>query len=150
MQKISNYSIGIVLSCGIAMFAYLINRCLPSGFLGETLVALLLGMCLNPIICKYDVFTSGVNWTSKYILRSGIVIAGIALSFSQVIQAGKYALILMFFTLSTAFTVGFSIKRANINAKSFFKYSVKSVLKSSFLLCTWKNTETGYFQYSLG
>ena len=129
MQKISNYSIGIVLSCGIAMFAYLINRCLPSGFLGETLVALLLGMCLNPIICKYDVFTSGVNWTSKYILHSGIVIAGIALSFSQVIQAGKYALILMFFTLSTAFTVGFICRRIfNINWKLASLLSVSTAI----------------------
>ena len=63
-------------------------------------------MLLNPLLGRYKALETGINWTSKIILRTDYSI-GIALSFSQVFKAGKYALILMAFTLATAFTVGY-------------------------------------------
>lgn len=74
-------------------------------------MSLILGMLLNPIISKYQVFSKGVDWTSKKLLRIGIIFAGISLSFPQIFQAGKYALILMAFTLTTAFGVGYICRK---------------------------------------
>ncbi|HHX56726.1 MAG TPA: putative sulfate exporter family transporter, partial [Clostridiales bacterium] len=88
---------GIMISAAIAIIAYIISSFLPAGILGGTLIALILGMLLNPLLCKYEVFDTGLKWTSKIILRVGIILAGITLSFPQVLKAGKYALILMFF-----------------------------------------------------
>lgn len=105
-QKLS-YSSGIILSALIAAIAYIINDLLPIDLLGATLIALLLGMALNPLVANYEVLDPGMNWTSKKILRVGIILAGITLSFSQVLQAGKYALVLLAFTLVTAFGVGY-------------------------------------------
>jgi uncharacterized integral membrane protein (TIGR00698 family) len=111
MSRVKKYLSGIMLSGGIAAMAYIISLYLPSGILGETLIALLLGMLLNPLVCRYEVFGPGINWTSKKILRAGIIIAGITLSFPQVIKAGKYALLLMLFTLATSFGVGYVCKK---------------------------------------
>lgn len=121
---------GLVLAFGIAVVAYILSEVLPSGLLGGTLIALLLGMLLNPFVMRTDKFDSGMNWTSKHVLRSGIILAGITLSFSQVIEAGKYALILMLFTLATAFGVGYLCKKVfKINWK------LASLLSISTAIC---------------
>ena len=129
MSNVKTYLSGVVLPVGIAAMAYIISLFLPAGFLGGTLIALILGMLLNPLVCRYEVFASGINWTSKKILRAGIITAGISLSFSQVIQAGKYALILMLFTLVTAFGVGYVCKKVfKINWKLASLLSVSTAI----------------------
>lgn len=121
---------GLFLAFGIAVVAYVINAILPSALLGATLIALLLGMLLNPIVMRTDNYDSGMKWTSKYVLRAGIILAGITLSFSQVIEAGKYALVLMVFTLATAFGVGYLCKKVfKINWK------LASLLSISTAIC---------------
>ncbi|HOD93000.1 MAG TPA: putative sulfate exporter family transporter [Clostridia bacterium] len=130
MNKIKKYLSGIMLSGAIAGIAYVINLILPTSILGETLIALLLGMLLNPLLNRYEFFNEGINFTSKKILRAGIILAGITLSFAQVIKAGKYALILMAFTLATAFGVGYICKK-------IFKINWKlaSLLSISTAIC---------------
>lgn len=130
MSRIKKNLSGIILSAGIAGIAYIISLFLPAGILGGTLIALVLGMLLNPLVSRYEVFDPGINWTSKKILRAGIIIAGITLSFPQVIQAGKYALILMAFTLATSFGMGYLCKR-------IFKidWKLASLLSVSTAIC---------------
>lgn len=129
MNMVNKNLPGLVLSTGIAAAAHLISQKLPAGILGGTLIALILGMVLNPLVEGYDVFEGGVNWTSKKILRFGIILAGITLSFTQVIQAGKYALILMMFTLATAFGVGYLCKKIfKINWKLASLLSVSTAI----------------------
>jgi uncharacterized integral membrane protein (TIGR00698 family) len=129
MTRVKENLSGIMLSLGIAALAYIISLFLPAGILGETLIALILGMMLNPLICRHKVFEPGINWTSKKILRAGIIIAGITLSFPQVIKAGKYALILMMFTLATSFGVGYLCKKVfKINWKLASLLSVSTAI----------------------
>ena len=129
MRHTKKYLSGIILSGGIAVTAYAISSFLPAGILGETLIALIIGMLLNPLVCHYDVFDSGINWTSKKILRAGIIIAGITLSFPQVIKAGKYALVLLVFTLVTSFGVGYLCKKIfKINWKLASLLSVSTAI----------------------
>lgn len=52
MSKFSKLIPGIILSLGIATVAILINKILPVDLIGSALIALLLGMLLNPIITK--------------------------------------------------------------------------------------------------
>ena len=111
MNQDNNIMPGIVLAVSIAAVATWLSTVLPSGILGAALIALLLGMILNPLTSRYTQFNAGTSWTGRVILRAGIIMAGITLSFAQVFQAGKYALILLAFTLVTAFGVGFICKR---------------------------------------
>jgi len=129
MSHAKKYLSGFILSCGIAAMAYAISLFLPAGILGGTLIALIIGMLLNPLVCRYDVFDPGIKWTSKNILRVGIIIAGITLSFPQVIKAGKYALILMAFTLATSFGAGYMCKKIfKINWKLASLLSVSTAI----------------------
>ncbi|MGI6038355.1 MAG: YeiH family protein [Limnochordia bacterium] len=121
---------GILLCLAVAVTAVIINNILPVDLLGVALVSLLLGMMLNPVISKHTLFSEGVNWTSRKILRAGIILTGISLSFAQVVQAGKYALLLMAFTLSTAFGVGYICRKVfNIN------WRLASLLSVSTAIC---------------
>lgn len=129
MSHAKKYLWGTILSGGIAATAYMISLFLPEGILGGTLIALIIGMLLNPLVSRYEIFDSGINWTSKKILRTGIILAGITLSFSQVIIAGKYAFILMVFTLTTSFGVGYICKKVfKINWKLASLLSVSTAI----------------------
>jgi uncharacterized integral membrane protein (TIGR00698 family) len=130
MGHAKKYLSGIMLSGGIAAAAYTIGLFLPAGILGETLIALIIGMLLHPLVCRHETYRPGINWTSKIILRAGIILTGITLSFSQVIKTGKYALILMAFTLAASFGVGYICRK-------FFKinWKLSSLLSVSTAIC---------------
>ncbi|MDD4773280.1 MAG: putative sulfate exporter family transporter [Eubacteriales bacterium] len=129
MNKVKSILPGILLSASIAAAAYIISLYLPAGILGETLIALLLGMLLNPLLRRHEFLDAGINWTSKIILRAGIIMAGISLSFGQLIQAGKYALILLIFTLTVSFGVGYiCMKVFKINWKLAGLLSVSTAI----------------------
>lgn len=151
MSRVKKLLPGVALAAGIAALAYLVNAVLPAGILGETLIALIFGMLLNPIVSRYDFFDSGIGFASKKILRAGIILAGISLSFAQVIKAGKYALILMVFTLTTAFGVGYICKRVfKINWKLASLLSVSTAICGGTAVATLgptikaKNSDIAY------
>ena len=130
MKHQNNSFSGILLSALIAVTAYLINRFLPFDFLGEALIALLLGMVIHPFLSQNTNFDKGVSWTSNRILRLGIILAGITLNFSQVLQAGKYSLLLLAFTMTTSFGVGYLCHKVfKINWK------LSSLLSISTAIC---------------
>lgn len=129
MAKIKSYVPGILLSFGIALIAVLINEILPVDLLGIALIALIIGMLLNPFTSKYNPLDQGINWTSKRILRLGIILAGITLSFAEVFKVGKYALILMVFTLTTTFVVSYFCRKVlKINWKLSNLLSVSTAI----------------------
>ncbi|WP_264229552.1 YeiH family protein [Acholeplasma laidlawii] len=127
---IKKYVPGFLVSLMIAGVSLAINNVLPVDLFGMALIALLLGMLLNPLLHKYDVLDSGIDWSAKYILRTGIILAGISLNFSQVFEAGKYALILLGFTFLTAFVVGYICRK-------IFKidWKLTSMLSISTAIC---------------
>lgn len=130
MTKHSKLLPGILLCLAVVVGAVIINYLLPAGLLGLALLSLLLGMMLNPLTSKYNGLEAGINWTSKWVLRTGIILTGITLSIAQVFQAGKYALLLMAFTLSTAFGVGY------ICSKVFkINWKLSSLLSVSTAIC---------------
>lgn len=129
VRKIKTLLPGILLSAAIAAGSYIAGLVVPESVLGKTLIALLLGMLISPLASRRDSFQAGVDWTAKRILRLGIILSGINLSFGQVLQAGRYALILMVFTFATAFGVGLICKRVfRINWKLASLLSVSTAI----------------------
>ena len=57
MEGAKKYLSGIVLSAVISAAAYLLSLVVPAGILGGTLIALLLGMSLNPLVSRYKVLS---------------------------------------------------------------------------------------------
>lgn len=118
MIKIKDYLAGIILTILLALTAKAISTYIPMHIISAGVFALILGMLLNPIIREISIFSLGINFVSKKILKTSIVLMGLTLSFSQVLSVGGYSLIVMTFTLMTAFGGGYLIGRLfNMNWK---------------------------------
>ncbi|ADO77524.1 YeiH family protein [Halanaerobium praevalens] len=118
MIKIKDYLAGVMLTIVLALAAKAISTYIPMHLISAGVFALILGMLLNPIIREISIFNLGINFVSKKILKTSIVLMGLTLSFSQVLSVGGYSLIVMSFTLMTAFGGGYLVGRLfNMNWK---------------------------------
>lgn len=118
MTEIKDYLAGIILTILLALTAKAVSTYIPMHLISGSVFALILGMLLNPIIKEVHIFNKGINFVSKKILKTAIVLMGLTLSFSQVLSVGGYSLIVMTFTLMTAFGGGYLVGRLfNMNWK---------------------------------
>lgn len=102
---------GIILSVALALFSVIVSSFVSYHLISAGVFALLTGMALNPLTSKKESLKSGVGFVSKKILRLGIILMGATLSFTQVMQVGSFSLIVMMFTLFTAFGGGYLFGR---------------------------------------
>ncbi|RCW50624.1 YeiH family protein [Halanaerobium sp. ST460_2HS_T2] len=118
MRNTTDYIAGIFLTILLALSAKAVSTCIPMHLISASVFALILGMLLNPIIKEIPIFNLGIKFVSKKILKMAIVLMGLTLSFSQVLSVGGYSLIVMTFTLLTAFGGGYIFGRLfNMNWK---------------------------------
>ena len=103
---------GIVLSVLIAALATFLESLLPIHVIGAAVIAMFIGMILNAVIKKPDVLRPGIKFTSKKILKFAIILLGLSLNITTVLNVGKMSLSVMFFTLLTCFGGGYFIGRA--------------------------------------
>jgi uncharacterized integral membrane protein (TIGR00698 family) len=128
--KFKKYGLGFILALAIGILSIVISRFIPGDIIGSSVLALILGMILNPLVEKVPKSSAGVKFVSSKILKLGIILMGITLSFSQVLMVGKYALMLMFFTLLTSFGGGY------IFGKLFkVNWKLTSLLSVSTAIC---------------
>ncbi|MFV8252214.1 YeiH family protein [Aerococcus viridans] len=130
IEKGKNLIPGLSLSALVAVIAIALSSLLPGDIIGATVMALLVGMALNPFFMKHQQLYSGVTFSSKKILRLGIILMGVNLNFAEVWDVGKYALFLMTFTMLTAFGVG------NLIGKFFgVNWKLTNLLAVSTAIC---------------
>ena len=110
-MKLNNLAPGLLLSACVAVIAMLLSSLIPGDIIGATVMALLVGMVLNPLICRYKQLNAGIGFAGKIVLRLGIILMGVNLNFSEVLSVGKYSLFVMIFTMATAFGAGNLIGR---------------------------------------
>jgi len=111
LKTIQKYIPGLLLTAVLAVISNSISSLLPHGIISGSVIALLLGMLMNPVFSKYSLLSAGVRFSAKGILRLAIILMGLTLSFTQVIQVGKFSLLVMCFTLFTAFGGGYLLGR---------------------------------------
>lgn len=118
MNSIQKYIPGIILTVILSLVAIFISAYVPRNLISPGVFALLIGMALNPLVNNYNLFKKGVKFTSKNVLKVAIILMGATLSFTQVLEVGKYSIFVMIFTLATAFGGGYYLgKLFNINWK---------------------------------
>ncbi|WP_353893926.1 YeiH family protein [Proteinivorax hydrogeniformans] len=100
---------GLALAAALAAFSVFVTNVLPYHLIGASVLSLLIGMLINPFISKYNCFDAGIGFTSKKVLRLAIILMGLSLSFSQVVEVGRISLVVMIFTLLTAFLGGYIV-----------------------------------------
>ena len=112
MIILKKYVPGIALTALLALAATAVSGLIPQGVVGASVFALLIGMLLNPLVAVRSFLTEGVAFVSKKVLRLAIILMGLTLSFSQVLSVGGYSLLVMCFTLLTAFGGGCLLGKA--------------------------------------
>ena len=103
---------GILLSVAIAALACFIESLLPIHLIGSAVIAMFIGMMLNGVIKNTKFFATGIKFTSKKILKLAIILLGLSLNITTILNVGKMSLVVMVFTLLTCFGGGYFIGRA--------------------------------------
>ena len=91
---------GVLLAGGIAVVAWLIGLVVP--VLGAPLLAILIGMGLSLVIADKPSLKSGIDFTSKKVLQTAIVLLGFGLNLGLILQIGRHSL----FAIIGAITAG--------------------------------------------
>lgn len=106
-KKITGYLPGLLLTLILALAASHLSSSLAKQLISPGVFALLLGMALNPFLKGKHYLDQGLSLVAKKVLKLAIVLMGASLTFYQVMEVGKYSLIVMTFTLFTAFFFGY-------------------------------------------
>ncbi len=111
-MKIIKLLPGILLSVAIAFVACWIENLLPIHLIGGAVIAMFIGMIINYFLGDCKIFASGLKFTSKKILKFAIILLGLSLNVTTILQVGKMSLTVMIFTLATCFGGGYFIGKA--------------------------------------
>ncbi len=111
-MKIVKLIPGIILAAAIALLASWLERALPIHLIGSAVIAMFIGMFLNPLVKKTPVLATGLKFTSKKILKFAIILLGLSLNISTILHVGRLSLTVMVFTLLTCFGGGHFIGKA--------------------------------------
>lgn len=103
---------GIILALIIAAIAKFIESLLPIHLIGASVIALFIGIIINTFWRPTPLFSSGLKFTSKKILKFAIILLGASLNIGIVLEVGKMSLCVMVFTLLTCFGGGYIIGKA--------------------------------------
>lgn len=113
IKKTLSFLPGIGLAAIIAGVSVLIAENLPIHLISASVIALFIGMGINAIINKKtNMFSSGVKFTSKKLLKFAIILLGASLNITTVLHVGGVSLFVMVFTLLTCFGGGYFIGKA--------------------------------------
>ena len=103
---------GFGLALIIAAAAKFIESLLPIHLIGASVIALFIGMIINHFWKPNQLFSGGLKFTSKKILKFAIILLGASLNISIVLEVGKMSLCVMVFTLLTCFGIGHFVGKA--------------------------------------
>lgn len=111
-MKIIKLFPGIAACALIALIACFIESLLPVHIIGSAVIAMFIGMAVNHFVGSGTVLASGVKFTSKKILKFAIILLGLSLNITTILQVGRMSLTVMVFTLLTCFGGGYFIGKA--------------------------------------
>lgn len=107
---------GLLVCLIISVPAWLLGRAFP--IIGGPVFGILFGMILA-LFKRPDILTGGIKFTSKKILQWSIILLGFEMNLFNVIKVGGQSLLVMIFTLTSAFLTAYFIGKAmKIEAKT--------------------------------
>ncbi|MBF7097750.1 YeiH family protein [Alkalibacter mobilis] len=109
MKKIFTYLPGFFMAVLVALLASCLESLLPIPLVGNSVIALFIGMAINRIKKPSKMLEQGLRFTSKKVLKFSIILLGASLSIGTIFNVGRLSLTVMFFTLLTCFGGGYFI-----------------------------------------
>ncbi|WP_027107793.1 YeiH family protein [Lacticigenium naphthae] len=111
-EKANDIYPGLIIAFGIASLAQLIEFYLPIHIIGASVIALFMGIFLRTTVGVAPTFATGIQFTSKKVLKFAIILLGASLNIQTILTVGRMSLSVMFFTLLTCFGGGYFIGKA--------------------------------------
>ncbi len=112
LKKFAALLPGFIMALIIAAVAKLLEGLLPVHLIGASVIALFLGMIINNFWKPTELFSKGLSFTSKKVLKFAIILLGASLNIKMVLEVGKMSLCVMVFTLFTCFGIGHFVGKA--------------------------------------
>ena len=103
---------GLAVSVAIAALACWLESLLPIHLIGSAVIAMFIGMIINYFAKPSTLLAPGLRFTSKKVLKFAIILLGLSLNITTILQVGRMSLTVMVFTLATCFGGGYFIGRA--------------------------------------
>ncbi len=104
------FLLGLAICFGVAAVSMLLERLIPGGLLGASIIALFMGTIINsffhPVWMK-----PALKFTSKKILKAAIILLGASLSVRTIISVGGMTFFVMLFTFAVCFGGGYFIRK---------------------------------------
>lgn len=108
-MKIRRLLPGVVLSFAIALVAIAIAELIPVDFVSATVLAIFLGVLFNNLVTLPEQTKPGIQFSAKRLLKGFIILLGASMNLSLILEIGGQSLILLMFTISTAFVSSYVI-----------------------------------------
>lgn len=99
---------GVAICFGVAAVSVLLERLIPGGILGASIIALFMGTIINSFFHPAWM-KPALKFTSKRILKVAIILLGASLSVKTIMSVGKMTFFVMLFTFAMCFGGGYFI-----------------------------------------
>ena len=113
-DRLIGYIKGISLTLVLALIANLITQIPFFSIMGIMIISIILGVVWNVLLGTRDNSKVGITFSSKILLRAGIILMGVRLNLGQIIEAGPAILLIditvIIFTLIIMFGLGKAFK----------------------------------------
>ena len=104
-----NNSLGIFVCFLIALPAWLLGKLFP--VVGGAVLAILFGMVITFFWREHGKAQAGINWTSKIILQSAVVLLGFGMNLGVIVQTGLFSLPIIVSTITTSLVMAWGLHR---------------------------------------
>ena len=109
-KKQGAFILGIAICFAVATLSILIERLIPGGLLGASIIALFMGTIINSFFHPKWI-KPALKFTSKRILKVAIILLGASLSIGTIVSVGKMTFLVMIFTFAVCFGGGYFIRK---------------------------------------
>ena len=104
------FFLGIAICFAVAGMSVFLEKLIPGGLLGASIIALFMGTIINSFFHPAWM-KPALKFTSKRILKAAIVLLGASLSVHTIMSVGKMTFFVMLFTFAVCFGAGYFIRK---------------------------------------
>ncbi len=110
MKKRGMFILGVAICAAVAILSILLEKMIPGGLLGSSIIALFMGTIINSFFHP-DWIKPALKFTSKRVLKAAIVLLGASLSVGTILSVGKMTFFVMIFTFAMCFGGGYFVRK---------------------------------------
>ncbi|MBQ7037448.1 MAG: YeiH family putative sulfate export transporter [Clostridia bacterium] len=110
MKKRGMFILGVAICAAVAILSILLEKMIPGGLLGSSIIALFMGTIINSFFHP-DWIKPALKFTSKRVLKAAIVLLGASLSVGTIMSVGKMTFFVMIFTFAMCFGGGYFVRK---------------------------------------